>query len=52
MSVVIIVARKSYELFLEKLKTLELLKSNITSAEDAALFAQKVRSMHIYLKSI
>lgn len=35
-----------------KLKTLELLKSNITSAEDAALFAQKVSNVSIYLTLI
>ena len=33
----------------EKYRTLELLKSRITSAEDAALFAQKVSNVSIYL---
>lgn len=37
---------------LEKIKTLELLKSNITSAEDAAIFAQEVSNVSIYLRLV
>lgn len=37
---------------LERLKTLELLKSNITSAEDAGLFAQEVGNGSIYLRLV
>ena len=36
----------------EKLKTLTILKSNITSAEDAALFAHEVSDISFNLKWI
>ena len=52
MNLVVIVARESEIPFPEKLKTLTILKSNITSVEDAALFAQEVSNISFDLKWI
>ena len=46
----VVVAEKSEIPSPEKLKTLTILKSNITSAEDAALFAQEVSNIPFNLK--
>ena len=50
MGLEVIVATESKIPFPEKLKTLTILKSNITSAEDAALFAQEVSDISLNLK--
>ena len=52
MNLVVIVAKKSEIKFPEKLKTLIILKSNITSVEDAALFAQEVSNISFNLNWI
>lgn len=50
MNLEVIVVEKSEIPLLEKLKTLTILKSNITSAEDAALFAQEVSNIPFNVK--
>ena len=52
MNLVVIMAKKSEITFPEKLKTLTILKSNITSVEDAALFAQEVSNIPFNLNWI